>query len=86
MIDTLNLQVYVMAENKEILENKMLEKVKEYEPNYNIEEVKREYYNMLNRFEKEVKPILFDFWSYAVKISSSANIDNNSLEFVSVDE
>lgn len=86
MIDTLNLQSYVMAENKEILENKMLEKVNEYEPNYNIEEVKREYYDMLNRFEKEVKSILLDFWSYAGKISSIANIDNNSLEFVSVDE
>lgn len=85
MIDTLNLQAYIMSDNKELFENKMLEKVKQYEPDSNIEEVKDEYYDVLGRFEKEVKSILFDFWSYAGKIRSSANIDNDSLEFISVD-
>lgn len=85
MIDTLNLQAYIIADNKEILENKMLEKVKEYEPHYNIEEVRREYYDVLCRFEKDVKSILFNFWSYAGKIRSSTNINDDSLEFLSVD-
>lgn len=78
-IDTLNLMSYMIVEHKEVYKNHMLSK--SFAPN-NGEEVEKEFYEVIEEFNTEVKLTLFDVWSYAFRISCDSKVDHSTLEYL----
>lgn len=81
-MDTLNLLSYLIVDNKESIKIKSLDEGKRLF--YGIDEsvLIREFNVTMDEFAKDVKPALFEFWSYVARIGGDAPVDYHSYEHV----
>lgn len=76
-IDTLNLMSYLIVEHKDTY--------KEYARTKSVgsvskEEIEKEIIEVIEKFNSDVKSILFNVWSYAFRISCDSNVDYSTLK------
>lgn len=81
-MDTLNLMAYIIQENIDGIKKKAMEDalINFYGKDQTI--IEAEFDDTLNDFFENVKPILFDFWGYASRISCDTIVKRTTLEFV----
>lgn len=82
MMDTLNLMAYIIDDNKEIFEEVAILKAKDYYIQLSDEEIKKEFQEIIEKFSKEIKPVLFDLWGYVIRISCDTRINLDSFEYI----
>lgn len=82
MMDTLNLMAYIIGDNKDTFEEVAVLKEKCYYPQLSDEEIKREFGEIIEKFSKEIKPVLFDLWGYVIRIRCDTKIDLDSFEYI----
>lgn len=81
-MDTLNLFSYLIADNDKAVKEKAIVDGKRFF--YGIDEIilAQEFDSTIDDFLKNVKPALFEFWSYVARISSDAPFDHSSYKHV----
>lgn len=82
MTDTLNFMSYIIDDNKCAFEEVATSQAKRYYPQLSEKEIKKEFREVIERFSKEVKPVLCDFMRYANRISCDIKIDIDSFEYI----
>lgn len=82
MMDTINLFSYVISEHNKYFGIESIKKDKQLYPSLSDDDAKDEFDNVVNEFINDIKPILFDFWGYAIRISCDISIDQNSYEYI----
>lgn len=83
-MDTINLFSYIIYDNKEAFEKIVIEKTKKWDERISEDMITESYHNLIERFSKEVKPILFDLWGYVKTIHGSDKTDENSFEYIQI--
>lgn len=82
MTDTLNLMADIIYNNKDALEKCAIDKREHYSPQLSPVEITKEFRIIVELFLHDVRPVLFNFWEYAGKISCDTTIDKDSFEYV----
>ncbi len=77
-IDSLNLMSYVLCDTRETIKIKALNEAKELYYRVDEDILIGKFDEMFLKFEKIIKPTIFEFWGYAVRISADfpANYDS----------
>jgi hypothetical protein len=81
-MDTLNLTAYIITDNIDAIKGKAIDEELKREEQIDRSIIEAEFDNILNDFSENVKPILFDLWGYASRISCDTHIDRTTFEFV----
>lgn len=82
MMDTLNLLAYIISDNKSHFLETAIQKAQQEYPSLSSDVVNREFDIIVDEFVSEIKPILFDFWGSASRVSTNINIDYSSGEYI----
>ncbi|HHV82796.1 MAG TPA: hypothetical protein GXX43_03925 [Tepidanaerobacter syntrophicus] len=81
-LDTLNLMSNILCDNKETIKSKALAKAKELDYRLDEDILIKRFDEMIWSFEETIKPIIFEFWNFAIRIRTDFPCNYNSREHV----
>lgn len=77
-MDSLNLMSYILCDTKEAIKIKAIKEAKKHYCRVNENVLIEKFDEMFSRFEKTIKPIMFEFWGYADRIRADFPVDYDS--------
>lgn len=77
-MDSINLMSYILCDTKEAIKAKSIKDAKQHYYGANKDVSNKKFDEMFSKFEKIIKPIMFEFWGYAVRISADFPVDKGS--------
>lgn len=81
-MDTLNLFSYLICDNGESIKQKALREGEQIFYGIDIGILSNEFDDTMRAFSEDVKPALFEFWSYAIRIGINSGVDHSSFQHV----
>ncbi len=82
IMDTINLLAYVINDNKKMFSDIAVQKGTGFDPYQSEKDIEADFDHVVNHFTNEIKPILFDFWGYALRVSCDINIDQSTYKYI----
>lgn len=81
-MDSLNLMSYVLCNVRETIKIKALNEAEELYYKVDEDILIEKFDEMFLKFEKIIKPTIFEFWDYAVRISVDFPANNDSMQHI----